>query len=109
MKTLFTFALAFSICFSILASPKSDTLGTLTGVSYSYQKVKVTLLDGAGRVKVSIYDDWGNKIHGALIEVSDNIVYPIDMSQMPSGKYTVRISNKSGKVDQSIEVKPRTR
>ena len=108
MKTLFTFALTMSLCFSLFAVPSNDALRSLSGVAYSYHKVKITLMEGAGKVKVSIIDENGIKVHSESIEVTDNIVYPLDMSLMPHGKYTVRITNKGGKVDRVIEVKSKS-
>jgi len=68
--------------------------------------VKVTLLEGAGKVKISIYDHRGEKVNSQMIEVTEDIIYPIDMSQMPEGKYTLRLTSKRiGKVEQSVEVK----
>lgn len=62
-------------------------------------------MKGAGKIKVSILDDRGNKVHIEAITVSGNIVYPLDMSHLPAGKYTVRIINIKGKVEPGIEVK----
>jgi hypothetical protein len=108
MKPLFTFAMVMAMVFQGYAASNNDHLTQLSGVSYSNQRVKVTLLEGAGKVKISILDENGVKVHGDFVEVTDSIVYPINMSSMPAGKYKVRLATKEGKIDHTVEIKPRS-
>lgn len=105
MKTLFTFALALVISLSSFASPTEDSLSSKSGVSYSYQKVKVTLLKGIGRVKISVVDEKGMNLFTDYIKINDDVVYPINMSNVPEGKYLIKISNKEEALEHWVEIK----
>ena len=107
MKTLFIFALAMSINLFSFASPTHNSLAKNSGVSYSYQKVKVTLLNGIGKVKISILDEKGMSLFTDFIKVNDDVVYPINMSNVPAGKYLVRISNKQEVTEHWVDIKPK--
>ncbi|MBS9523029.1 hypothetical protein KI659_03270 [Litoribacter alkaliphilus] len=106
MKTLFTFALAFGITLMSVADPKNQ-LTELSGVAFAYDKAKVTLLEGAGRVKVSLYDKEGNRLHTRSVSVKESVTIPYDLSDLPTGAYLIRIENKLEKVDHIIETKNR--
>jgi len=105
MKTLFTFALALSINLFAFAYPVNDQLSKSSGVSYSYQKVKITLLKGIGKVKISVLDEKGMSLYTDFIKVNEDVVYPINMSQVPEGKYLVRISNKTEVTESWVDIK----
>jgi hypothetical protein len=104
MKILFTIALALSISLSSFAGPNSK-LSQLSGVSYAYDKAKITLLEGAGKVKVSLLDHTGKKLYSQAVNVKENLTIPLDLAQVPYGTYIVRIENKDGKIDRVIETK----
>lgn len=105
MKTLFTFALALSISLCSFASPIKDSLSNRSGVSYSYQKVKITLLRGIGKVKISVLDEKGMNLFTDYIKINDDVVYPLDMSNVPEGKYLIKISNKEEASEHWVEIK----
>jgi len=105
MKTLFTFALALSINIMSFASPTKESLATRSGVSYSYQTVKITLLNGIGKVKISVLDAKGMNLFTDYIKIKEDVVYPINMSNVPDGKYLIRISNKEEVSEHWVDIK----
>jgi len=107
MKTLFTFALALSINLFSFGSYATDQLSQNSGVSYSYQKVKVTLLKGIGKVRISVHDERGMNLFTDFIKINEDVVYPINMTQLPAGKYLVRISNKTETIENWVDIRPR--
>lgn len=107
MKTLFTIALALSMNFFAYASPENDQLAKNSGVSCRYQKVKITLLNGIGKVRISILDEKGMSLFTDFIKVKEDVVYPIDMANVPTGKYLIRISNKKESSEHWVDIKPK--
>ncbi|WP_143960545.1 hypothetical protein [Litoribacter populi] len=106
MKTLFTFALALGVTLMSFAGPTNKLL-ELSGVSFAYDKAKVTLLEGAGRVKISLYDKEGNRLHCKSLNVKESVSIPYDLADLPRAAYTIRIENRYEKVDHVIETKSR--
>ena len=107
MKTLITFAMVLSINLYSYAAPVNELLSKNSGVSYSYQKVKVTLLNGIGKVKISVHDENGMSLFTDFIKVKESVVYPINMADVPAGKYLVRISNKMESTEHWVDIKPK--
>jgi len=106
MKTLFTFAIALSIQLAAFAMNPIDPLAAHLRISTSDQKVSITLLKGIGKIKISVLDEKGRSLYTDFIKISDNVVYPINLENLPHGKYQVKISNKEGEIDQWVVVRP---
>jgi len=102
MKTLFTFALAMSMYLTGLAEPTNE-LSMLSSVTVNDQKVKVTLLEGIGRVKVSFKNEKGSTLYCVTYKVSENVIMPFNLESLPAGKYSIRIQTKDSSIDYDIE------
>jgi len=107
MKTLFTFALALSINIATLAVSPNEQLTAHSRVACTHQKISITLLKGIGKVKISVLDDKGMNLYTDFIKINQNVVYPINMENLPAGKYLVKISNKDGDIEKWVEVNPK--
>lgn len=108
MNTLLAITIAMSLNLAVFAAhdtlPENNMLATYSGISYRYQKVKVTLMEGIGKVRIAVLDEKGVTLHTDIIKVKENVVYPINMSAMPIGRYTIRITNKDGGIDHPVDI-----
>jgi len=102
MKTLLTFALAMSMFLTAFAEPTNE-LAALSSVSFNAQNAKVTLLEGIGRVKISVKDANGLTLSCHSYKIRENVVLPINLESMPAGKYVIRIETKDSKIDYDVE------
>jgi hypothetical protein len=102
MKTLFTFALAMSMYLTGIAEPTNE-LSMLSRVSFNEQHVKVTLLEGIGRVKVSVKNEKGSTLYCISKKVTENMIMPINLESLPAGKYSIRIQTKESSIDYDVE------
>jgi len=104
MKTLFTFALAMSMYLTGLAEP-TNKLATLSSVSFNDQHVQVTLLEGIGRVRISVRNENGVTLYYISHKVSENVMMPFNLEALPAGKYSIRIKTKESSIDYDVETK----
>jgi len=104
MKTLFTFALAFSLQLASFAISPNDQLAAHTRIGARHQKISITLLKGIGKVKIAILDEKGMNLYTDYIKINENVVYPINMENLPSGNYLVKISNKEGDIEKWVSL-----
>ncbi|KEO72426.1 DUF3244 domain-containing protein [Anditalea andensis] len=102
MKTLLTFAVAMGITLSSFAGPKNE-LATMSSISLKEQKAKITLMEGLGRVKILIKDEKGSTIYFTSHKVKENVVLPINLEELPAGKYTIQIKSKDSSIEYPIE------
>lgn len=101
MKILFTIALTMSMILHVFAG--SNDLTVLSNVTYENQVAKVSLLEGVGRVKVSVLDQKGLVLHCHSLKVKENLMLPINLALLPAGIYTIKIESKESKVEYDIE------
>lgn len=104
MKTLFTLALAGALSFSSLAAPLADDdLMALSGVKAKFKKVNVLLKEGVGEAKIALFDNTGRKLDQRKVKVGDSdLIVPYNLSNLPVGDYTVRISTDNEQVDYTV-------
>jgi len=102
MKTLLTFALAMSMFLTGFAEPTNE-LAALSSVSFNAQNAKVTLLEGIGRVKISVKAANGQILSCTSHKVRENVVLPLNLEALPAGKYVIRIETKDSKIDYDVE------
>jgi hypothetical protein len=97
MKTLMTAVLALSIFFTSYASDKS--LMEVTSIETKDQRFSVTLKEAVGRVHISVYDGKGRMIDRNLFRANEPLVIPFNLSQLPEGKYRVKVETKDEEVN----------
>ncbi|HSJ69787.1 MAG TPA: hypothetical protein VK921_19055 [Anditalea sp.] len=102
MKTLLTFALAMSMFLTGFAEPTNE-LAALSNVSIHDQKAKITLLEGIGRVKVFVKDTKGKTLYCTSYKVSEDVIMPFNLEELPAGKYVIRIQTKDSSIDYDVE------
>jgi len=102
MKTLLTFALAMSMFLTGYAEPTNE-LSALSSVTFNAQNAKVTLLEGIGRVKITLKNAKGSTLYTTSHRVRSNVVLPLNLESLPAGKYIVRIQTKDSQIDYDIE------
>jgi len=106
MKILFTIALSLSLSLTGFALPKNH-LAELSGVTYGYEKAKVILLEGSGKVKLTILDAKGSQLYQQNVTVKESLTLPLDLKNLPTGQYVIRIENKEGVVEHVIQTSKR--
>lgn len=100
MKTLFTILLAMSMFLEGFAA--SNDLAALSSVTSEHQSAKIHLLEGAGKVKISVLNHKGLVLHCRSLKVKQNLVLPINLSSLPVGTYTIKIESRESKVEYDI-------
>ena len=103
MKTLFTFALAGLLATSSFAVDKAEDLLALSSAHTVYKKVHVHLKEGVGKAKIAIYDMEGNKLHQRTVKAKEDLNVPYDLTSLPCGEYTVKISTDDEEVTYTVE------
>lgn len=103
MKILMTAVLALSIFFTSYANDKS--LMEVTSIEMKDQRFSVKLKEGVGRVHVSIYDSKGKMIDRNLFRANGPLNIPYNLSNLPEGKYRVKVETKEEEV--SFEISSR--
>ncbi len=96
MKTLLTIALALSLNASSFANSEKEGITELSNVVTNEKTVNITLLEGLGKVKLSILSDSGKKLHQQLFSVKEDMKVPYNLSNLPVGNYYVLIENRNG-------------
>ncbi len=99
MKTLLTFALALSLGASTFANTEKESIAALSNVKVHDQKVNVSFQEGLGKVKLSILNESGQKLHQQTFKVKENLMMPYDLSNLPEGEYYFMIESKNGEED----------
>lgn len=90
MKMLLISALTLGISILSYASPK-ETLMELTTVRAKYEKVRVTFKQPIEKVFISILDNDGKLVIKRRYKIKEPITVPYDLSELPSGKYQIKI------------------
>lgn len=104
MKSLFTFAMASALSFSALAADANEDLKDLSTVDTKYQKINVTLKEGVGNAKISIFNEEGKNLSQRKVHVkNENLVVPYDMKNLPTGEYQVKIVTDEEEVTYTVE------
>lgn len=91
MKALLTFALVLSLGASTFATEKPTYDKALSHVQAKEKTVFVHLGQELGKVRLTIIDSKGKKIHQRTLNVKTDIRIPFDLSQLPEGKYQVEV------------------
>ena len=92
-KFITTFALVASLGFASFSFAANENLAALSEVKSANNKVKVTLREGLGKVRVAVLDSKGKYMHQQTVFVKNDVILPIDLSQLPVGEYHVMIEN----------------
>jgi len=101
MKTLFIFALAISMSLTGFADPTNE-LAALSSMSFTEQKVKLTLLEGMKWARISVKDAKGKTLYNTSVKVTRKTVVPINLEALPLGKYVIRIQTKNSSIDYDV-------
>ncbi|AFL85571.1 Protein of unknown function (DUF3244) [Belliella baltica DSM 15883] len=101
MKALFTFALVLSLGASTFASENDNIVKALSHVQVKDKTITVYLGQELKKVRLTINDSKGKKIHQGTLFVKSDIRIPFDLSLFPEGKYQVEVKPISK--DQFIE------
>lgn len=101
MKALFTFALVLSLGAITFASENDKIVKALSHVQTKEKTVIVYLGQELGKVRLTINDSKGKKLHQRTLFVKADIRIPFDLSQLPDGNYQLEVESISK--GQSIE------
>lgn len=93
MKKLLTLALIATLGVATLANASNEDLKTLSAVNATEKKVKITLREGLGKVRLAILNSDGKKLHQQFVKVKNDVMVPYDLSQLPAGEYQVMIES----------------
>lgn len=103
MKALFAFVFLVGLSLSeVHASDENINFSEMTAVKSFDQKVRVVLQEGIGKVRVSILDENGRYLHQSRVNADRNLVVPFNLSQLPEGKYQVKIKQRGGQEQKII-------
>ncbi|WP_157971951.1 flagellar hook assembly protein FlgD [Pleomorphovibrio marinus] len=105
MKTLMTALLALAIQVGTFASPNEKPLAEVTMVESQNQKFKVHLLEGVGRVQISILNQKGKLVDKTSFKIDEPSVIPFNISQLPEGNYTVKVETKMEEIAFEVSAK----
>jgi hypothetical protein len=93
MKKLLTLALAATLGVATFANASNEDLKTLSAVKATEKKVSITLREGLGKVRLAILNSDGKKLHQQFVKVTNDVLVPYDLSQLPAGEYHVMIES----------------
>lgn len=97
MKTLFVMAFLAGLGLgNVQASDENISFSEMSAVKAQGQQLRVVLQEGIGKVSVSILDENGRFLHQSRLNADRNLIVPFDLSQLPEGKYQVKIRQRSG-------------
>lgn len=91
MKALLTFALVLSLGASTFATENDKIVNALSHVQVKEKTVFVHLGRELGKVRLTINDSKGKKIHQRTLFVKTDARIPFDLSQLPEGNYQVEV------------------
>jgi hypothetical protein len=94
MKTLLTLLAALFIQLGSFASPNEKPLAEVTMVETFQQKFKVHLMEGVGRVNISLFNQKGKLVDKTTFKINEPTAIPFNLSQLPEGNYTVKVETK---------------
>lgn len=94
MKTLMTLFAALLIQFGVVAAPNEKPLAEVTMVETLGQKFKVHLMEGVGRVNISLFNQKGKLIDKTSFKIDEPTAIPFNISQLPEGNYTLKVETK---------------
>lgn len=94
MNTLMTILLALAIQLGTFVSPNEKPLAEVTMVESLNQKFNVHLLEGVGRVHISILNQKGKLVDITTFKIDGPTVIPFNISGLPEGNYTLKIETK---------------
>jgi len=103
MKTLLTFALAGLLATSSFAANENEDLMALSKVNATFKHINVTLKDGVGKAKIAILNENGKILHQRSIKVTEDLMIPYNLDQMPCGEYQVKISTVEDEVIYTVK------
>ncbi|EKB47458.1 DUF3244 domain-containing protein [Cecembia lonarensis] len=95
MKKMLTLALIATLGLGGYANAENVNLEVMTEVKNSNNKVKVILKEGLGKVKLEVLDQNGKKLHQQTVFVKQDLMVPYDLSELPIGKYQLKIESGS--------------
>ncbi|WP_194975624.1 DUF3244 domain-containing protein [Aquiflexum lacus] len=93
MKKLLTLALAATLGVATLANASNEDFKTTSSVKATEKKVSITLREGLGKVRLAILNSDGKKLHQQFVKVTNDVMVPYDLSQLPAGEYQVMIES----------------
>jgi hypothetical protein len=97
MKTLFVMAFLAGLGLGkATASDEGLSFSEMSAVKAQGQQLRVVLQEGIGKVNVSILDENGRFLHQSRLNAERNLIVPFDLSQLPEGKYKVKVRQRSG-------------
>lgn len=100
MKTLVTLIGAGLLSASTFASDKTEDLKTLSNVRTQNQTVNVYLKNGINEATIAILDKDESRIHLKKVKnVSENLMIPYNLEELPTGAYTVVISSEDSQIE----------
>ncbi len=105
MKTLMTLLAALFIQLGAFAIPNEKPLAEVTMVESLGQKFKVHLMEGVGRVNISLFNQKGKLIDKTTFKINEPTAIPFNLSQLPEGTYTVKVETKLEEISFDIPSK----
>ncbi|MFD2035965.1 DUF3244 domain-containing protein [Belliella marina] len=93
MKTLLTFALALSLGASTFAKEGTTNVKGSSHVKTHEKTIKVTLGEDLGKVRMTITDENGKKLHQRMMMVKSNVTIPFNLSELPAGQYNIEVAS----------------
>lgn len=101
-KIITTIALVASLGIASFSYAANENVAALSEVKSANNKVKVTLREGLGKVRVSVLNNDGKKLYVQTLFVKHDVILPIDLSELPVGEYHIMIEDPKEAGDRTI-------
>ncbi len=104
MKKIFSLALVLAAAIQVSAAHVAPESPVGVSVLKSGSVVKLFYRgEECGTVKVAIYNQKGHVVYREVLEDTEDFMRPYNFSALPSGKYTIELTDKFGTKSRSVE------